>query len=189
MVVEQFYLPSIDLQKIHPHPTHLWYCGHWQLRLLTEWYKSWASQNIHIRQWNNSFLTYINGQMSPRTFLKKTKESWLHWVAWRFVWTTEQILTSLKRHISTIQKPVVIVIGHGYNDRDWTYNSLRKSIILQHYISIWGYDETGVYVYDSTLPENTTLPVWNLHIPYASLLYYRSRGYGKLYSYNSISLY
>lgn len=189
MVAEQFYLEPVDLQKIHPHPTHLWYCGHRQLRLLTERFTSWASETIHIRQWNNRFLTYINGQMSPRTFLKKVKECWLHWVSWRFVWSTEHILTSLKKHISTIQKPVVIVIGHGYNNTDRTSTSMRKNVILQHYISIRWYDETGVYVYDSTVPQNTSLPVGNLHIPYASLLYYRSRGYGKLYSYNSITLY
>jgi len=189
MIVESFFLNQVNLEHIHTSPTRLGYCGQWQLKLLTSTFVDETKKLLPLHEFSGDYLSARVGQMLPRTFLKKAREHWLEVDSWRLTWTTDHILSSLKEHLFTIQKPVVIVVGHGYSGKDRVTDTLRKNIFLQHYVSVWWFNKQWVYIYDSTLPENKELPVGNLFIPYASFLYYRARGYCKLYSYNTILLY
>lgn len=189
MIAESFFLNQVNLHQIHDTPTYLGYCGQWQLKLLTSTFVDETKKAVPLHEFSGDYLSARAWLMLPRTFVKKATEHWLKATSWRLRWPTTQVLSSLKEQLITSQKPVVIVVGHGYCGNERVSNSLRKNIFLQHYVSIRWYDDEWVYIYDSTFPENNKLPVGNLFVPYASFLYYRSRGYCKLHSYNTILFY
>ncbi|MCF7834604.1 C39 family peptidase [Candidatus Gracilibacteria bacterium] len=74
--------------------------------------------------------------------------------------------------------PLILVIGHAYG-KDTSKFSLWKALFLQHYLSVWGYDDKKrvFYVYDSGRHvEKQRVPVGNLSIAYDDLI--KCRGFG-----------
>ncbi len=69
----------------------------------------------------------------------------------------------LKEHIDKNHN-IILFIGHAYN-KHWNWFSYLKALLFQHYISIWGYDQNGFFIYDSSIKTSKSdLPIGNCYI-------------------------
>jgi hypothetical protein len=118
----------------------------------------------------------------PSNFFAK-KFGWtlvegLHETLYRFnIWSkkgfahgdTEQKVELLKSFLRA-GYPVILNIGSCYETKDrW----IAK--IVPHWISIWGYDETDFFLYDSSVPldkQNLRLPIGNRKVEHQDLIWY-----------------
>ena len=71
---------------------------------------------------------------------------------------------------------MILIIWHAYKGKK-DFNFL-KAIGVQHYMSIWWYDDNQeiFYVYDSWAPKRLIrkdLPIWNIALKYKDLIKYR----------------
>jgi len=71
--------------------------------------------------------------------------------------------------------PVILNIGSCYETKDrW----IAK--IIPHWITVWGYDETDFFVYDSSVPldkRNLNLPIGNRKIEHQDLIWFWGAAY------------
>lgn len=65
-------------------------------------------------------------------------------------------------------KPVILLIGRG-DKKDGSYSSLKAKLV-GHWISLWGYNEKGFYVYDSAAKDKTNLPIGNTFYSFEKIL-------------------
>jgi len=90
--------------------------------------------------------------------------------------------------------PVILNIGSCYDIR-----SRWIAKIIPHWITVWGYDETSFFVYDSSVPlnrRNLSLPIGNRQIEHQDLIWYwgaahwfKVKGiFGRRYLYLSVEL-
>lgn len=87
---------------------------------------------------------------------------------------TEQKIELLK---SLLRKgnPVVLNIGSCYEAK-----SRWIAKIIPHWITVWGYDETDFFLYDSSVPldkQNLSLPIGNRKIEHQDLIWYWGAAY------------
>ena len=144
------------------------YCGQCQIKVITEFFSN-QHDNIISRERERSkhFLDYSpniwskrTGFMRPSTLFKTIKSTGLD------VTPIDQsdFLSFMKNELDH-HKLILMSIGHGY-----IYNKKKFSIVnallWQHYISIWWYDDHGLYVYDSSVWEDSDIDyaVGNLYI-------------------------
>ncbi len=78
--------------------------------------------------------------------------------------TQNNTIDVLKREIDD-NKICLLLVGHGYNQGGEWFNII-KAIILQHYISVWWYDEEKdwFFVYDSSIKSAQNLPIGNIFL-------------------------
>jgi hypothetical protein len=154
-----------------------WACGMYTLKAIIEWYN-----NSQI----NNYIYYANGRlgrmtwyMLPGWLLGTLRQSWLSARRISCRWMKkEKKIDRLKSMIH--DWPVILLISHAYSRT--RYFSFRRAFFLQHYISLWWYDDEKriFYVYDSNTVKDhhrgITLPVGNIILSYDSLLLYRRLG-------------
>ena len=158
--------PSKDERK--------WKCGMYTLKAVIEWYN--GSQV-------NNHKYYVSGRFSKKTWymfppwlMKVLWQSWLSAKRIHCRWMRqEKKLETLKTLLHTW--PVILLISHAYSSK--REFSFRRAFSLQHYITLWWYDDEKriFYVYDSNTEKShhrgTTLPVGNIILNYNKLLLYR----------------
>lgn len=88
--------------------------------------------------------------------------------------TTEQKIDLLKSLLRS-GTPVILNVGSCYEVR---YRWIAK--IIPHWISVWGYNETDFFVYDSSVPldkKNLSLPAGNRKIEHQDLVWFWGAAY------------
>lgn len=180
---------SDSLYIIHRFPSSFpskdertWACWMYTLKAVIEWYNQ--SQINNCGYYADSWLSRWSWYMLPWWLMKILQQSWLSVKRIYCRWIRKQqkldILKSMIR-----QGPVILLISHAYSSK--RYFSFRRACTLQHYISLWWYDDNKrvFYVYDSNTEKThhigTTLPVGNIILSYDSLLLYRRLGVRWLY--------
>lgn len=157
-------------------------CGMYTLKAVIEWYNQ--SQINNYRYYANDRLSKKTWYMLPWWLMKVLRQSWLSARRIYCRWMRkEQKLDILRSMIR--QGPVILLISHAYSSK--RYFSFRRACTLQHYISLWWYDDDKriFYVYDSNTEKThhigNTLAVGNIILSYDSLLLYRRLGGRWLY--------
>jgi len=152
------------------------------LKAVIEWYN--GSQVNNYKNYANNRLGRKFWYMLPWTLIKVLYHHWLSVQQVHCRWMSKpkklEVLTSLLHH-----GPVILLISHAYSSkRDFSF---RRAFSLQHYITLWWYDDEKrmFYVYDSntekTHHKGTTLPVGNILLEYDKLLLYWRLGGRWLY--------
>ena len=152
-------------------------CGMYTLKAVIEWY-NW-SQIAHHKNYASWWLSRKTWYMLPGWLLNVLNQSWLSAKRVYCRWMTRtKKLEMLKSLLH--QGPVILLISHAYSStRDFSF---RRACSLQHYITLWWYDDEKriFYVYDSNTQKShhkgTTLPVGNILLEYNKLLLYRRLG-------------
>jgi len=159
-----------------------WMCGMYTLKAVIEWYNGsqinnwryYASGRLGRKFWYmfpDSLMDVLkqHGLSSKRIHCRRTRK--------------ERKIEILK---SLLQKwPVILLISHAYSSK--RNFSFRRAFTLQHYITLWWYDDKKriFYVYDSNTEKAhhrwSTLPVGNIILEYDRLLWYRRLGGRGLY--------
>ena len=166
--------PSKDNRK--------WTCGMYTLKAVIEWY-NWSQIN-NYKYYASGWLARNTWYMMPWALMKVLKQHGLSAKNVHCRWIAKvkkiEILKSLLH-----KGPVILLISHAYSS---TRNfSFRRAFTLQHYITLWWYDDEKriFYVYDSntekTHHRGDTLPVGNIILDYNKLLLYRRLGGRWLY--------
>lgn len=166
---------------IIPYQTHKYHeqikfggCGMYTLKNIIESF--FSEKDLGIHHYAPTLWNKISWFMLPWTLIKVLKEFWLKAHKWRYTkkWIQSKI-EFIKKELKTW--PVILVIWHAYK---WKKDfSLLKAIWVQHYMSIWGYDDDQeiFYIYDSWAPKRLIrkdLPIWNMTLKYKDLIKYRS---------------
>ena len=140
------------------------YCGHCQIKAITEFFAnqdfvSWGGYKNFI-DYSPNLLSRWTGFIRPKTILKFLIWSWLDI---KKVDKSDYI-SNIKNKIDN-GNIVLMNIWHWYiNDKN-KFNIIN-GLLRQHYISVWWYDEGGVYIYDSSVWEDKDIDydVGNLYI-------------------------
>jgi len=146
-------------------------CGLFSLKAVIE---SYYPETCHDAcHYTNGRFHKMIGATRPRTIAKVLQKYNIHAEEGHLKEKKmETQINFLKKHVE--EGPVILVIAHSYNKEN-RFNIL-KTLLLQHYISIRGFDDEKevFYCYDShtDLREND-LPVGNIAINYYDLVSYR----------------
>ena len=157
-----------------------WTCGMYALKAVIEWFN--GSQVNNYKYYANGWFGRKTWYILPWGLLKVLRHHWLpvQKVYCRWMKKTDKI----KKLQTLLRKgPVILLISHAYsNTRDFSF---RRAFTLQHYITLWWYDDEKriFYVYDSNTKKShhsgETLPVGNIILEYDRLLrYWRLGGRG-----------
>jgi hypothetical protein len=160
---------------------HIWTCGMYTLKAIIEWFND--GQITHYKNYASGWFSKMTWYMLPFWLIKVLKHHWL-WI--------QTISCRLMRRSKKIEKikellhkgPVILLISHAYTSkRDFSF---RRALTLQHYISLWWYDDEKCvfYVYDSNTEKTHykgSMPVGNICLWYDKLLWYRRLGGRWLY--------
>lgn len=155
----------------------LTYCWHTQIKTFLHAFANY--QDTHnVRHFSPDMLSKITGYMFPKGITKILQKHWIHSAIETCPFTdNDNVVTHLKTLLKQYQKPVILLIGHGYTNRSLKSNLLRQ-MLRQHYISVRWYDHEGFFAYDSALSDHDeSLPIGNLYLPNSHLLKYRKRSY------------
>lgn len=159
-----------------------WTCGMYTLKAVIEWYND--SQINNYKNYANDWLGRKFWYMFPRWLMKVLRQHWLSARRIHCGWINKE--KKLERLKSMLHKwPVILLIAHAYSSTR-TF-SFRRAFMLQHYITLWWYDDEKriFYVYDSNTEKShhrwDTLPVGNIILDYNKLLLYRRLGGRGLY--------
>lgn len=134
------------------------FCWHCQIKIIHE-YINKDIRPLDYKHYSPSFRSR-SGFIWPQNMKRKLIDLWLQ---------VDNIEPNKSEHISDIKKEiddgklVLMTIWHWYIWHKHYFNSL-KWIMFQHWISIWSYDENGVYIYDSSCFDYIDHPIWNLYI-------------------------
>lgn len=157
-------------------------CGMYTLKAVIEW--SNGSQINNWKYYSSGWLGKRFWYMFPNSLIKVLKQHGLssqriHCRRTRKEKKIEILKLLLQRW------PVILLISHAYSSkRDFSF---RRAFMLQHYITLWWYDDDKriFYVYDSNTEKThhrwSTLPVGNIILNYDRLLRYRRLGGRWLY--------
>lgn len=131
----------------------------------------------HKRLKKNVFLYWVNllskltGFLLPWSLLQVLNKNGIK----ARIWTCRSRFFKVK--LNTIKQwvtnwPVILLIGHWYK---WRQFSIWKVLFLQHYLSVWGFDDEKeiFYVYDSSAQKELVkedIPIWNIELPYNDLI-------------------
>ena len=159
-----------------------WTCGMYTLKAIIEWFN--GSQINNYKHYAGSRIGKTFWYMLPVSLIKVLTSHWVsaQRVHCRWMSTTKKIQT-----LQTLlhKWPVILLISHAYsNKRNFSF---RRACTLQHYITLWWYDDQKriFYVYDSNTEKphhkGETLPVGNILLEYDKLLLYRRLGGRWLY--------
>jgi hypothetical protein len=159
-----------------------WTCGMYTLKAVIEWFN--GSQINNYKNYASGWLSRNTWYMLPWGLLKVLRHHWLSSQRVYCKWTKK---TNKIKELQTLlnKGPVILLISHAYSSkRDFSF---RRAFMLQHYISLWWYDDEKrvFYVYDSNTEKPhhkwETLPVGNILLEYDKLLRYRRLGGRWLY--------
>ncbi len=174
--------PSKDERK--------WTCGMYTLKAVIEGYN--GSQINNRRCYASNRLSRLTGYMLPWWLMKVLKHHWISSKKIHCRRTKKE--TKIQRLKQLLHKgPVILLISHAYSSK--RNFSFRRACTLQHYVSLWWYDDEKriFYVYDSNTEKAhhrwSTLPVGNIILEYDKLLRYRRLGGWGLYRDFWISVY
>ncbi len=157
-------------------------CGMYTLKAVIEWFN--GSQINNYRYYASGWLSRVTWYMLPGALTKVLKQHGLSSKRIHCRWMKRE--KKFDRLKTLLQKwPVILLISHAYSST--RIFSFRRAFTLQHYITLWWYDDEKriFYVYDSntekTHHKGDTLPVGNIILEYDRLLRYRRLGGRWLY--------
>ena len=165
-------------------------CGMYSLKAIIEWYN--GSQINNYKNYASDRFSRKTWYMFPWGLMKVLRESWLPCKRIHCRRTRKEKKIEILKYL--LHKwPVILLISHAYSS---TKNfSLQRAFRLQHYITLWWYDDEKriFYVYDSNTEKahhrGDTLPVGNIILEYDKLLRYRRLGGRGFYRDFGISVY
>jgi len=181
MIEHQYIVPKFPA-SFPSRDARRWTCGMYALKSVIEWYN--GSQI-------NNYKNYASGRLSKKT--------WYMFPGWLMRFLRQSWLSAKRMHCrrinrekkiellkSALQKwPIILLISHAYSStRDFSF---RRAFMLQHYITLWWFDDMKriFYIYDSNTEKThykwNTLPVGNIILEYDRLLQYRRLGGRGLY--------
>ena len=142
------------------------YCGQCQIKVITEFFAhqyngfTWERESKDFLDYSPNLRSRRTGFMRPSTLLKTMKSTWLDI---RLV-DQSDFLSFIKNALDN-HRLILMSIGHGYINNKKKF-SIFNALLWQHYISIWRYDDHGLYVYDSSVWEDRDIDyaVGNLYI-------------------------
>lgn len=159
-----------------------WTCGMYTLKAVIEW--SNGTQLNNYKNYASGWFSRISWYMFPWWLFKVLRQHWLspQRVDCRWMRNAKKIE---KLQVLLHQWPVILLISHAYSSK--RNFSFRRAFTLQHYITLWWYDDEKriFYVYDSNTEKNhhkwSTLPAGNIILEYHRLLQYWRFGVWGLY--------
>lgn len=148
-------------------------CGMYTLKAIIEWYTQ--SQINNYKYYADGLLGKLTGFMFPHSLLRVLSRAWItaKRIHCRFLSKDKKIA---RLHTLLQKWPVILLISHAYSSK--TNFSFLRAFTLQHYITVWWYDDNKrlFYVYDSNTQKShytwDVLPVGNIVLDYDHLLWY-----------------
>lgn len=149
------------------------YCGQCQLKVISEY----IYKNNGIDFSDKSFLDYspnrwakITGFINTYTMSRAIFKSNFDTNRIDNINNIEDFVNNIKKEIDN-NKIIIMSMGHWYLWHKNKFNAI-KWIFFQHYVSIWSYDENGVYIYDSSCYDDIEYKYGNLYISWE--IFYKS---------------
>lgn len=140
------------------------YCWHCQIKIIKEFF-AYQKNQLNV---DKHFLFYAPNQISRISGFILPKVMRKHLIKMNM--DVKKIKMQKSQNIFDIYKKeidqwriVLMTVWHWYKSDKNKFN-IVKWILLQHWISIWWYDENGVYIYDSSCFDKNDLPTGNLHL-------------------------